>query len=263
MIAIFVFLYGLVVGSFLNVCACRIPKKQSIVSPGSYCPNCKKPIKFYDNIPVFSYVLLSGKCRNCRKAISIRYPLVELATGALFLVTYFIVGLQWLLVPALILVALLIVIFLIDLDYQIIPNGLVIFGLAAGLVFLAASFSVDIFPLIKTSFHPLLSSVGSGVLASGSLLAIAYLGELFLKREAMGVGDIKLAAVLGMFLGPYVFVSFFLAFLIGSIISLMFMSRGKIKSRQEVPFGPFMAVGAVLTLYFGPQIWHWYLSFLQ
>jgi len=263
MIALLVFLYGLVFGSFINVCAYRIPKKQSVLTPGSYCPHCKKPVKFYDNIPVLSYIILGGKCRYCQKPISSRYLLVELATGILFSATYLVLGLQWLLAPALFLVFLLLIIFLIDLDNQIIPNGLVITGLIAGFIFLAGSFKVDIFPLIKTGLNPVLSSVGSGLSASGFLLAIAYLAELFLKKEAMGGGDIKLAAVLGMFLGPYVFLSLFLAFLVGAVVSVSLMSTGSVAKGQAVPFGPFMAVGAVLTIYFGPQIWHWYLSFLM
>lgn len=262
MIAVIVFLYGLVIGSFLNVCAFRIPKKQSIVSPSSYCPHCNKPVKFYDNIPVISYILLGGKCRYCKQPISLRYPLVELLTGLLFLATYLAFGLNWVLLPSLLFVALLFVILLIDLDHQIIPNGLIIFGFAAGFIFLAGRFFTGNFPLVESSYHPLLASVGSGILAGLALLVIAYLAEFFLKKEAMGGGDIKLAAVLGLFLGPYVFLSLFLAFLIGAVVSVTLMVSGLVKQGDPVPFGPFMAVGALLTLYFGPQIWHWYLSLL-
>lgn len=259
MIAIFVFLYGLVVGSFVNVCAYRIPKKQSIISPASYCPHCKEPVKAYDNIPLVSYIWLRGKCRNCQKPISVRYPLVELTTGLLFLATYYVIGLQLILIPALVLISLLIVIFLIDFDYQIIPDGLIVFGLGLAFLFLAISFFAGIFPLIQTNLNPVISSVGGGIIAALILMAIAYLAELILGKEAMGGGDIKLAAVLGMFLGPYVFLSLFLAFLIGAVVSLILLSGKLVKRGEPVPFGPFMAIGAVLTLYFGPQIWQWYI----
>lgn len=259
MVAILVLLYGLVVGSFLNVCAYRIPHKQSIISPGSHCPHCKKPINFYDNVPVLSYLLLRGKCRYCRNPIHFRYPLVELTTGLLFLSTYLVIGLQWLLLPALFFISFLIVVLLIDLDHQIIPNGLVIFGLVAGIIFLITNQFFDFqFPLLTSVYKPLLSTMGSGLSASLCLLVVAYTGQAIFKKEAMGGGDIKLAAVLGIFLGPYVFLGLLLAFFVGAVVSIMLLSSGLVKRKQPIAFGPFMAIGAVLTLYFGPQIWHWY-----
>ncbi len=262
MITAIVFLYGLMVGSFLNVCAWRIPNKQSIVSPGSHCPKCDKPIKAYDNIPVLSYLLLKGHCRYCGEHISARYPVVEFITGLLFVVTYLFIGFEWLLFPSLVFVSLLWVIFLIDMDHQIIPDGLVIFGLVSGFIFLGASYFLGGFPLIQTNLNPLLSSVGSGLAASAFLLGITFVAELILKKEAMGGGDIKLAAVLGMFLGPYVFLALFLAFFVGAVISIAMMSTGLVEKGKPIAFGPFMAIGAILTLYTGPQIVNWYMSLM-
>ncbi|KKM97446.1 hypothetical protein LCGC14_1167940 [marine sediment metagenome] len=262
MIGFILFLYGLIVGSFINVGAYRIPKKRSIVSPGSCCPNCNEPIKFYDNIPLLSYLILRGKCRNCNEPISLRYPAVELISGLLFVATYMAIGFEFKLIPALVLVSLLLLVFLIDFDHQIIPNGLVIFGLVAGAIFLGLSFLFKGFPILETDFHPVLSALGSGIGGGLALIAIAFLGELMFKKEAMGGGDIKLAVVLGMFLGPYVFLSLFLSFFVGAFISVILMSGRLVKKGQQIAFGPFMAIAAVITIYFGPGILDWYLAFI-
>ena len=249
----FSLVFGACIGSFLNVCIFRIPQEKSIVFPGSSCPVCGNAIRFYDNIPVLSYIFLGGKCRRCKTNISLRYPLIEiltaLVTGAVFL--RFGIGPQAGVLLALIYT--LIVISFIDLDHQIIPDiislpGIVLFGALAHWV-LGKSFL----------------NIGLGILAGGGLLYGVTLFYYLVRRiQGMGGGDIKLLAMLGAVLGPEgaLFTIFSAAFL-GAFVGLgLMVSHGEFNSRLKIPFGPFISLGSVFYVFWGKEILGWYLGIL-
>jgi len=244
-----IFIIGLVIGSFSNVCIYRIPRNESLVSPGSHCPQCNKPIPFYDNIPVISYILLKGKCRYCGQPIPLQYPIVELATGLFYLALYLFYGLQLITIIYMILCTLLIIISFIDLKERIIPDVL-------SLPFIAIGFIVSFFLRTLSPIDSLLGILAGG----GSLLIIAIAGTYLFKKEAMGGGDIKLAAMIGAFLGwQLTLLSLFLGFFLGSIIGVIVLIINKGKS-DIVPFGPFIALGAMLSIFWGQAIIFWYLT---
>ena len=243
-----IFVIGLVIGSFSNVCIYRIPRNESLVNPGSHCPQCNKPIPFYDNIPVISYILLKGKCRSCGQPIPLQYPIVELATGLFYLALYLFYGLQLITIIYMILCTLLIIISFIDLKERIIPDVL-------SLPFIAIGFIVSFFLRTLSPIDSLLGILAGG----GSLLIIAIAGTYLFKKEAMGGGDVKLAAMIGAFLGwQLTLLSLFLGFFLGSIIGVIVLIINKGKS-DIVPFGPFIALGAMLSIFWGHAIIHWYL----
>lgn len=270
---IFIFLFGLCIGSFLNVVAYRIPKNKSIVKPGSFCPNCKKPIKWYGNIPIISYLVLRGKCVNCGWKIPVKYPIVELITGLLFLACYLVFGLSFKLLSALILVSILVAISIVDFELQIIPDKLILFGLETGFVLWFASMTTKITGSMRINAIPMINN-GSFIMkglwpwiglfsGAATVIAIAVVSQWFLKAETMGGGDIKMAALIGFFLGPYVFLVLGLSFVVGAFVTVPMLFIGKIKSRkQQVPFGPFIAVATLIVMFFGPAIWKWYAGFL-
>lgn len=249
MFAIISIILGSLVGSFLNVCISRLPKEESIIWPGSHCPYCKKPIRFYDNIPLVSYVLLMGKCRNCKKPISIQYPLIEgiTALSSLFLFMKFGPSLSYLFYFAF--VAALIVITVIDLYHQIIPDVISLPGIGVGLI---ASL---ILPQIT-----FLNSLFGVLLGGGSLFLVATCYEWLFKREGMGGGDVKLLAMIGAFLGwKAVILTILLSSLIGSITGILVMVvKGK-DFKYAIPFGPFLSLGAAISLFYGQNIINWYL----
>ncbi len=242
---------GAIVGSFLNVCIFRLPKQESIIWPGSHCPHCKRPIKFYDNIPLVSYLLLKGRCRYCKKPISIQYPLVEgiTALGSLVLFMKFGTSLGFLVYFAF--VAALIVITVIDLYHQIIPDVISLPGIGVGI--LASLFIPQI---------TVLNSVMGVLLGGGSLFLVATVYQRLFKREGMGGGDVKLLAMIGAFLGwKAVLLTILLGSLIGSIVGIMIMvSKGK-DFRYAIPFGPFLSLGAVISLFYQNEIILWYLRY--
>ncbi len=260
---LFVFILGLIIGSFLNVCIYRIPREESIITPSSHCPSCNKAIRFYDNIPIISYVMLGGKCRNCGERISLRYPFVEFINGILYLIIYsrFLMHKPWVLLIYFAFTSALIVIFFIDLDHQIIPDGItlpgMVIGLIAGLFFLPDPFS-------RKDSLGFTSSI-IGLLSGGlSFYLIAILGRIILRKEAMGGGDIKMMAMVGAFLGwKGVILTTFVGSLIGSISGItMILLRGH-EWGTRIPFGPYLATGAIITLLFGEEImryWMWYLN---
>ena len=245
---IIIFVIGLVIGSFSNVCIYRIPRSESIIRPGSHCPQCSKPIPFYDNIPVISYILLKGKCRYCGQPIPLQYPIVELATGLFYLALYLFYGLQLIAIVYMILCTLLIIISFIDLKERIIPDVL-------SLPFIVIGFILRFFLKSLSPVDSLLGILAGG----GSLLIIAIAGTYLFKKEAMGGGDIKLAAMIGAFLGwQLTLLSLFLGFFLGSIIGVIVLIINKGKS-DIVPFGPFIALGTMLSIFWGQAIIHWYL----
>lgn len=245
-------IFGCIVGSFLNVCIYRIPAGQSIVSPPSTCPKCGHRIRWFQNIPIISYLFLAGKCASCRCPISIRYPAIELLTGVLFSLTLYSFGFSSATLVYWLFVASLVVITFIDLDHQIIPDAISLPGIVVGFV---CSF-----------FIPWLSWLESliGVLLGGGiLLAIAWGYEKLAKREGMGGGDIKLLAMLGAFMGwKAIFPIVFLSSLLGTIVGVPAMLLQRESTRFAIPFGPFLAAAAIVYLFWGDLIVHWYLSLL-
>jgi len=236
---------GLVLGSFLNVVAYRLPRGESLARPASRCPGCDAPIKPYDNVPVVSWVLLRGRCRSCGASIAWRYPLVEIATALLMALTVVVIGPNEEIWLALAFVLLLVPVTVIDIDFRIIPNKLMIAGVVAA-------------PLILVLTQPgqLPEHLIAAVAAGGFLLvaAIAY-------PAGMGMGDVKLAFVMGLFLGRDVGVALLVALVAGSIAGLAIMARkGVAEGRKTaVPFGPFLAFGGIVGLLAGEPVVDWYL----
>jgi len=239
-----VFIFGLCIGSFLNVCIYRLPLNQSIIKPSSFCPKCNTPLKWYHNIPVLSYFILRGKCAYCGERISIRYLAVEIITGALLLINYRIFSLSFDFFYYSLFVCLLIIVIFVDLKHMIIPDEISIGGVIAG--FLMSFFSSNI--TFKESLIGIL--VGGGI-----LYAIIWIYYIFTKKEGMGGGDVKLLAMIGAFLGyRSIFFVIFSASIIGTIIAVPFMIL-KGKGRDfAIPFGPFLSIGALIYLYFGDEI---------
>ncbi len=251
MLAVIFFIFGAMVGSFLNVCIYRLPKEESIIWPGSHCPHCNKPIKYYDNIPMISYLFLRGRCRYCKEPISIQYPLVEgvTALSSLFLIIKFGLSLSYLIYFAF--VAALIVIAIIDLYHQIIPDVISLPGVGVGLL------ASIIIPQI-TFFDSLIGILFGG----GSLFLVATLYQWLFKREGMGGGDIKLLAMIGAFLGwKAVILTILLSSLIGSITGITIMVLKGKDFKYAIPFGPFLSLGAVIALFYQNEIIFWYLQY--
>jgi leader peptidase (prepilin peptidase)/N-methyltransferase len=256
---IFFFLFGSAIGSFLNVCIYRIPREKSIVNPPSACPGCDKPVRFYDNIPILSYILLRGKCRDCGTKISLRYPLVELLTAILFLILYRKLGFTFELFVFLIFVSLLIAISFIDLDFQIIPDILSIGGVVLG--FLLAIVR-PFFRNIDPKFGILDSLYGIG-LGGGLLFAIAWSYQFVTKREGMGGGDIKLLAMVGAFCGiKGVIFSLVSGSILGTIVGIPLMLAKKESTKYAIPFGPFLSLGALVYVFIGNTLIRSTLNFL-
>jgi leader peptidase (prepilin peptidase) / N-methyltransferase len=247
---VFSFILGAVVGSFLNVCICRLPRDESVVSPPSHCPHCNYRIRWYDNIPLVSYVLLGGKCRGCQTKISLQYPLVELLNGLLSLALFLRFG------PTLdfgvyfLFCSALVVITFIDIEHQIIPDEISLSGIVIG--FICSFF------LKEQSW---LNSLLGILLGGGSLLFVAYVYQWMTGKEGMGGGDIKLLAMMGAFLGwksiPFIV---FASSLIGSVVGVSIMLIQKKDTKLAIPFGPYLAFGALLYIFFGQRLIDWYLK---
>ena len=237
----FVFIFGAAIGSFLNVCIFRLPAETSIVKPRSQCPYCQHPIRNCDNIPLISFIILRGKCRDCGGKISWRYPLVELITALLALLLFLKFGLTLKFLVFFIFTAVLIVITFIDLDHQIIRDIITLPGIP--IFSLAAIFLVKI---------PWLEALLGLLIGGGVLFAIAFVYELISKREGMGGGDIKLLAMIGGFLGwkSLMFILLFSSFS-GAIVGLTAMIIKKQDMKYAVPFGPFLSAAAVAYLFWG------------
>jgi leader peptidase (prepilin peptidase)/N-methyltransferase len=298
-IPFFFFLFGIVIGSFLNVCISRIPEGLSIVSPGSRCPRCLKPIKPYDNIPVFGWLILRGKCRNCGLPISPMYPLVEFATGLIFVLTDYEYGISLLTLKWLIFSCLIIVLVVTDFRVRLLPDLVNFPGLAMGIVF---AFRVPIpdstagmlfflmgfrkFPFQTDTFFNVLNAVLGALVGSMLLWGAAALYKLVRKREGMGMGDVKMMAMVGAFLGPRgAFLTILLGTLLGSVIGLLWIGllylfgwksavaeraakrglgsvsalRWTIASQYQLPLGTFLGIGALAVAYALP----WLLSLVN
>lgn len=241
LLGLYVFLLGAAIGSFLNVCIYRIPAEESIVRPASRCPSCGQPIRFYDNIPIISFLILQAKCRDCGAKISWRYPLVELLTGLMAWLLFLKFGISLNFLVYFIFTAVLIIITFIDIDHQIIPDVLSLPGIP--IFFLAAVFIVGL---------PWLEALIGLLVGGGLLLTIAFVYELLTKREGMGGGDIKLLALLGGFLGwkSLIFILLFSS-ISGAVIGGAAMLIKKQDAKYAVPFGPFLSAAAVAYIFWG------------
>ncbi len=252
MIYLLTFIFGAVVGSFLNVCIYRIPKKISIITPFSHCPSCGKPVKFYDNIPIISYILLRGRCRSCRVNIPIRYLLVESLNAVLYIIALERFGPSASLLVYFVFLSSLIVISFIDLEYQIIPDRITLPGIPIALI-LGSTVLPD--PFWRFSQLGFKASIIGFLLGGGIFYLIALLS-----KGGMGGGDIKLMAMIGGLLGwKGVFATTFFGSLSGSLVGIFLMIfKGKGR-KTKIPFGPFLAFGAIISLFWGQEILMWYL----
>ncbi|MGD1972485.1 MAG: prepilin peptidase [Desulfobacterales bacterium] len=252
LIEVSIFVFGLCIGSFLNVCIYRLPVSKSIVHPRSMCSNCGTLIAAYDNIPVLSYLWLKGRCRHCQIKISIRYPMVELLGGLFALGTYLKFGLTLEALTYYLFFAALLIVTFIDLDHRIIPNAITLPGIP---ICFAASFAL---PTI-TYKEALLGILSGG----GSLLLVAWVYSLITKKEGMGGGDIKLLAMMGAIVGwQGVLFTIFIASLVGTLAGLAAMLQSRKGMKLAVPFGPFLSIGSITYIFFGTPLIAWYFNLL-
>lgn len=244
----FALAFGLAIGSFLNVCIYRVPLGKSISFPPSACPSCGARIKPYHNIPVIGYVILGGRCHSCGGRISAMYPAVELLNGLLYVAALYWFGPTVKAVGAMLLLSVMVVVTFIDLEHRIIPDGITLTGIPLGLV---------LGPLVFGT--PFLDSV-IGVLAGGGLLlGVGVLGSMALGKEGMGGGDVKLMAMVGAFLGwKMALVSIFIGASLGSFVGVPLILFKVMDRGTMIPFGPFLAVGSAVALFFGDDMLYWY-----
>lgn len=244
-VALLVLLPGLALGSFLNVVVARVPRRESIVRPGSHCMSCDQPIAWYDNIPLFSYLALRGRCRHCKVPIARRYPLVEAVTALFVVLCFWVFGLRLDAVLAAFFCCALIAISAVDFEHRIIPNRIVLPTAAAVLaVKLLLNFSIE---------WPLAALAASGFLL---IAALAYPG-------GMGMGDVKLALLLGAMLGRNVSVALAIGLISALVPAAWMIARhGAAARKMAIPFGPFLALGGLVALFLGDRMLDWYLSFM-
>nr|WP_058307239.1 A24 family peptidase [Gracilibacillus massiliensis] len=245
LIALFIFVFGLIFGSFFNVVGLRIPQNTFLSSSRSACASCQQTLHWFELIPVFSFLLQQGKCRHCQQKISLLYPIVELITGLGFMLSYLMLGLSIDFILALFLVSLLAIIIVTDYSYMLIPNKILLFFL-------------PVFVLLRI-IHPLepwwSSIIGSAI--GFGLLALIIL----LSKGGMGAGDMKLLGLLGIVLGfPYILLCFFIATLYGLLLSTIVLFKNGFKKKKEVPFGPAIMLGALTTFYFGENMVQAYIN---
>jgi len=272
---IFIFMFGAIVGSFLNVVIHRVPNEESIVFPNSACPKCKNPIKPYDNLPIISWLMLGGKCRNCKEKIAARYPAVELLTAFLFTLTFWAIGFNAFLPICLIFVATMISLIFIDAEHMILPDviNFPLLGLALIVrifypIFFDSAYFPDLLhaPLSSMQNLPLwlvslIGAVLGGLIGGGFLWLVGEIWKRFRGVEAMGLGDVKMMFAVGALLGwRLTFLSIFLGAFSGAIIGVFLVSKQKDKDMQtQIPFGIFLGTGSIIALLFGEQLIGWYI----
>ena len=272
-IAIAIFVFGLLIGSFLNVVIYRLPRRESIVFPGSHCPNCDVAVKAYDNIPVLSYVILGGRCRNCRVRISPVYPAVELLVACLYLLLFFKDGRSLTFLVDVVFVSLIVPLVFIDLRHKILPNainypGILLMTLLRALVPdpVIIKWMSHAFRLMGLSAQPdwVMALGGSflGALAGGgSLWLVRELYFRFRGVEGMGLGDVKMMLMVGAFLGwQRTLLTIFVASLIGSIVGIVWIKLKGGTIKMEIPFGVFLGPAAIITLFVGHELIAWYVE---
>jgi leader peptidase (prepilin peptidase) / N-methyltransferase len=268
---IFYTLLGLTIGSFLNVCIHRLPLGKSIVRPRSACPKCGAQIRAYDNIPVISYLLLRGKCRACKTSISIEYPFVELLTAAAF----FACAWKWnFAAPTFVntlLLSIIIILIFIDYHHQLLLNVLTLPGIVAGILlspFQSVSYYSDfvsvrlaslIWPGDPAMILPWAGAVAGAIIGAVPLLLLAIGYEKLRHRQGLGMGDVKMMAMVGAFLGPTIaFLTIFAGSFLGSLIGISFMLLGRMNLQTKLAFGVYLGIAAALLLFYGPPLWNWY-----
>ncbi len=261
-------LFGLLFGSFANVVVWRLPRGESVVSPGSHCPGCDAPIAWYDNIPLVSWVALRGRCRGCDAPIAVRYPLVEAASGALFALAALVWGFTLQAVVGAAFFWLLLVLSAIDLDTYRLPNPLVALLAVIGIA------GVTVTSVAAVPAAPLVALPGSGPLVApwafgllGAALGAGVSGAIAAGygavrgRSGLGMGDVKLLGAMGLFVGPYVVMGLFIASVAGMVIGLLVArARGTSLSETRIPFGPSLAAGTAIAAVVGPDLMTWYLG---
>lgn len=244
---IILFVFGTVFGSFFNVVGIRVPKKIPFHNDRSHCPHCEHQLRFFELIPVLSYVIQGGKCRSCKAKISFMYPFVELMTGLLFAYAFIRLGLQLELIVALLLISLLMIIFVSDMYYMLIPDKVLLFFLP---LFIIARIFIPLNPWYDAII---------GAVVGYVLLAVI----IIVSKGGMGAGDMKLFGVIGFILGwKLTLLTFFLAALFGAVVGGAFMMAKKVKKGQAIPFGPFIVLGAIVSYFHGQTLIDFYLSFL-
>lgn len=247
---VFFFLLGSIFGSFGNVVIYRLPRNESVVRPRSHCYSCKTPVTWYDNIPIFSWFILRGRCRHCGAKFSFRYALVELITGVLFALSYHYAGISWSLLEYLIFIFGLVICTFIDIDHMILPDEFTLSGIVIGL--LGAALNPQ---------REFMDSLFGVLMGGGFLWGMAYIYYLLTKQEGMGGGDIKLLAWIGAVLGwkaiPFVIMS---SAIVGSVVGLIIARKQKAGLKTVIPFGPYLAAGAIFYLFGGETLALWYLS---
>jgi leader peptidase (prepilin peptidase)/N-methyltransferase len=266
--------FGLIIGSFLNVCIYRLPRHESVVTPGSHCPGCGKPVRPYDNIPVISYLWLRGRCRFCRQRISLQYPIVE----SLAALAFFACALQWgptppALVNSLFLSAVLVLIFT-DYHHQILPNVITLPGVAAGFLLsplqaenllrdagdiLAGNLAGSVYPANAEAVLPWISSALGALIGGGTLFLVGFGYRLFRKRQGLGEGDMKMMAMVGAFLGwrhalLIIFAGSFLGSIVG-VLAIIFFGK---TLQTKLAFGIFLGIASIILLFYGNAFLHWY-----
>ncbi len=267
--SLIVLLLGASIGSFLNVCIYRIPRDESVIKPRSHCPNCNKMIVWYDNIPILSYFLLRAKCRQCGKKISCRYVLVECLVALLFVLIWMLyalaphtLGVFWLILDPRIpvywlAVSGLVVATFIDLEHYIIPDRISLGGIVVGLVL---SFLIPAMHATTSHESSFYASVIGALSGAGTLWLVAVIGKAILKKDAMGMGDVKLLGAIGAFLGwQSVFFTIIISSFVGTIFGVGLILFGSQKWQSRIPYGPYIAVAALLWMLWGADWWMAYL----
>ncbi len=248
-LAAFVFVMGAIIGSFLNVCIYRLPKRESIIFPASYCPSCKKNIRWHDNIPFLSHIVLRGRCRSCKTAIPLSYITVEFLTGVLLLALFLAFGLTPKFFAYSVFTFGLIVATFVDFQIQEIPDEISLGGIALGL---ALSFAFPSISGDESRWHALLSSFFGVIIGGGMIYFLGLTGEAIFKKEAMGGGDVKLLAMIGAFLGwKFTVLTFFMAPIFGSVVGIVMKYR---YGKETIPYGPYLSMGALGSIFFGEKI---------
>ena len=251
-------LIGLPFGSFLNVCIVRLPAGESIISPRSHCLNCHHPVAAFDNIPILSWIWLRGKCRYCDAKISVQYPLIEAATGILFAACVLHSGISWQTLLDAAAVFLLLGLAMVDAASFLLPDAFTLGGLILAIVLKGLQ------PHLADRAHVVVETIVASAAATIPLLIIRWLYFAVRKREGLGMGDIKLLAMMAAFFGlPLAFLACFLAILAAAIFSLVQLFRAKLQTTEKIPFGSFLAASGIVVLFTGKQILHWYFGFFR
>ena len=258
---VIIFLLGLCFGSFLNVIVYRLPQKISLIQPPSSCPACKNALGVVELIPLLGYFILRGRCRHCGIRISPRYPLIEMSTGILFLLVFINFGLTVNAYFYLVLLFLLFAVALIDIEHRIVPNTMVAAGLAAGLLFYIPAaadiwFDLPAWLIVERT----VIDAAAGFLLGGAIMLLIFL----VSRGGMGAGDLKLMAMIGLYVGirgtaVILLVSFFL----GAVVGLVFIASGKLTRKDALPFAPYLSIATFIQVLWGEDIWSWYINLLR